>query len=130
MVDTCLRIVFIFLLFIIIYMSEKIDRVEFSRAKSKAKKIRAVFYAKDKKKATREFGARGMNDFTIYSKSDKKFAKERKIAYDNRHKAREDWSDMLSNGALAKFVLWNKPNLQSSMRDFGKRFNLKVSIKM
>ena len=55
-------------------MSEKIDRVEFSRAKSKAKKIRAVFYAKDKKKATREFGARGMKDFTIYSKEGKEIA--------------------------------------------------------
>ena len=111
-------------------MSEKIDRVEFSRAKSKAKKIRAVFYAKDKKKATREFGARGMKDFTIYSKEGKEIANKRKQLYDNRHKAREDWSDMLSNGALAKFVLWNKPNLQSSMKDFGKRFNLKVTIKM
>jgi len=109
-------------------MSDKIDTVVFSKAKGKKKKIRAEFFAKDKKKATREFGARGMNDFTIYSKTDKKLANERKRLYDIRHKEREDWTDMLSNGALSKFVLWNKPNLQSSMRDFGKRFNLKVKI--
>jgi hypothetical protein len=111
-------------------MSEKIDTVVFSPAKGKAKKIRAVFFAKDKKKATREFGARGMQDFTLYSKKDKKLANERKKLYDNRHKAREDWTDMLSNGALSKWVLWDKPNLQSSMRSFGKRFNLKVKINM
>ena len=79
---------------------------------------------------TVHFGSKPNKDFTIYSKEGKEIANKRKQLYDNRHKAREDWSDMLSNGALAKFVLWNKPNLQSSMRDFGKRFNLKVTIKM
>ena len=110
-------------------MSEKIDRVEFSRAKSKAKKIRAVFYAKDKKKATREFGARGMKDFTIYSKEGKEIAEQKKKAYLSRHsKLNENWnkSGLMTAGFLSRWILWNKPTISGSLKDIQKRFNIKI----
>ena len=64
------------------------------------------------------FGAKGMSDFT------KNKDEERKDRYIKRHKANENWSDPKSAGALARFVLWNKPTLSASIQDYKNRFNL------
>lgn len=65
------------------------------------------------------FGARGYLDF-IKSGGDE----ERKARYIKRHQAREDYSDMYSKGALSRFILWNKPTLHESIKDFKRRFNI------
>lgn len=64
------------------------------------------------------FGAKGMSDFT------KNKDEERKDRYIKRHEPNENWSDPKSAGALARFVLWNKPTLTASIQDYKNRFNL------
>lgn len=65
------------------------------------------------------FGAKGMSDYTIHKDP------ERKKRYIERHSGmNEDWNDPLTAGALSRWILWNKPSFEDSIKDFKKRFNL------
>ena len=64
------------------------------------------------------FGAKGYSDFTIHKDE------SRKQRYITRHSANESWNNPQTPGALSRWILWNKPTLQASIRDFKKRFNL------
>lgn len=88
------------------------------------KKLMAKFERDNGRTVTTHFGQAGAMDFTKYSKQDKELAKEKKKNYIARHKENEDWTDPTSGGALARFVLWNLPTIESSIKDFKKRFNL------
>jgi len=84
------------------------------------KKYTATFYdANDKKIKTTHFGAKGMSDMTQHKDED------RKNAYIKRHENNENWKKYMSAGALSRYVLWNKPNLSSSIADYKRKFNLK-----
>jgi len=84
------------------------------------KKKTATFYNKQGKIIkTQHFGSFGMSDFTIHKDE------ERKERYLNRHRKRENWDNPLSAGALSRWILWNKPSLRESIKDFKNRFNLK-----
>ena len=48
--------------------------------------------------------------------------KEKRAAYLKRHEVNEDWTDPYSAGALSRWITWNKPTLEASMKDFMKRF--------
>lgn len=94
--------------------------VTIKRSTNPKKKYMAIFYDHDRKKVkTTHFGSAGMSDFTKHGDE------ERKQRYLDRHRARENWNDKFSAGALAKFILWNKPTLSASISDYKKRFNLK-----
>lgn len=86
------------------------------------KKLMATFEVNGRQKTT-HFGARGLLDFTKYSKGDKQVAKQKKDAYIARHKVNENWNDPTSAGALSRWVLWNLPTLDASIADYKKRFN-------
>ena len=87
---------------------------------AKNKKYKAIFYDDQGKKIkTVQFGSEGMSDFTIHKD------KERKQRYLDRHKARENWNDYMSAGALSRWILWNEPTLRASIADYKKRFKLK-----
>jgi hypothetical protein len=64
------------------------------------------------------FGAVGYTDFT------KSRDEQKKEAYLARHKARENWNDPTTAGALSRWILWNKPTLAASIKDFKQRFKL------
>jgi len=64
---------------------------------------------------TIHFGAKGLKDFTIYSKGDKDVAKQKKDAYIARHKVNENWNDPTTAGALSRWILWNLPTKEASM---------------
>lgn len=68
------------------------------------------------------FGAYGYSDYTINKNIDKK------NAYIARHKVNEDWTKkgINSAGFWARWILWNEPNLNDSIRDAEKRFNIKI----
>ena len=90
------------------------------KATAKNKKWKAIFYDDQGKKIkTVQFGSGGMSDFTIHKD------KERKQRYLDRHKKRENWNDPMTAGALSRWILWNKPTLDGSIKDFKKRFKLK-----
>ena len=67
-----------------------------------------------------QFGAKGMKDFTLFSPLERE---ERKRRYLQRHKAREDWSSPDTAGALSRWILWNKPTVEASLKDYKNRFH-------
>jgi hypothetical protein len=83
------------------------------------KKWDAVFEYPDGHTKAVPFGARGMSDFTKHKDV------TRRARYLKRHSGMgESWNKPDTPGALAKWVLWNKPTLKASVSDFKKRFNL------
>lgn len=91
---------------------------------AKNKKLAAIFYEDGKKIKTTNFGSAGNKDFTIYSKESKFRANLEKSKYLARHRVREDWNDFKSAGALSRWILWNKPTREASIKDYAKKFNL------
>ena len=47
-----------------------------------------------------------------------------KDAYLKRHSVNENWDDFTSAGSLSRYILWNKTSVESSIKDFKKKFNL------
>ena len=56
-------------------------------------------------------GAYGYDDFTTTGDENKK------EMYLKRHAKREDWDDPLTKGFWARWLLWNKPSLEDSIKD-------------
>ena len=96
------------------------NQVVIKKSTNPEKKLMAIFTNKDKsKKKTIHFGANGMSDYTIHKD------KDRMGRYLNRHRKRENWEQCDTAGALSRWVLWNKPSLQGSIKDYKKKFKLK-----
>ena len=87
----------------------------------KSKKYRVVF----PNESHVDFGASGYKDF-ILSGGDE----DKKKAYLARHEPREDWrrTGIDTAGFWARWILWNKPTLKSSIADVNKRFNFDVKL--
>lgn len=65
------------------------------------------------------FGAKGYEDYTDHHD------KERRANYLARHKAREDWNDPDTPGALSRWLLWGEStSLAKNIAAFRKKFNL------
>lgn len=95
------------------------DKVVITKS-DRDKKYKALFTdSKLKKKKTIHFGAKGMSDFTIHGDI------KRKERYLKRHFPRENWKKPDTAGALSRWILWNKPTFDASLKDFKKRFKLK-----
>ena len=88
------------------------------RSRNPEKKWDAVFEKEGKEKVV-AFGARGYSDFTKHKDV------TRKARYIKRHSGMgEHWNKPDTPGALSRWILWNKPTLKGSLRDFRKRFSL------
>lgn len=72
---------------------------------------------------TIHFGSAGSSDYTIH-----KDLKE-KILYIKRHEAREDWTNPLTAGFWARWLLWNTTTISSAIKDIEKRFNLNIKLR-
>lgn len=81
------------------------------------KKYRAIFYDDGKTKHT-DFGASGMEDYTIHHD------KERRQRYWDRHRKDLETGDYTRAGFLSWYILWNKKTLKASIADFKSRFNV------
>jgi hypothetical protein len=92
--------------------------IKIKTSNNKDKKLDAIFERDGRTKVV-SFGASGYRDFTKPPHDE-----ERKRLYLERHQKREDWNNPVSAGALSRYVLWNKPSLQESIKDYKKRFNL------
>jgi hypothetical protein len=88
--------------------------VQFYRAKDGVHKLVAKF---DDGKVVK-FGSFGYDDYT--QTGDKK----QKRNYLARHRAREDWTDPQTPGALSRWILWNKPSLDESIEHYVKKFKM------
>jgi hypothetical protein len=91
--------------------------IKLSRSEKPDKKFKVKINNK-----TIHFGAKGMSDYTINRDP------ERKRLYIKRHKARENWSKLgiQTAGFWSRWLLWNKPSLDESIRDIEKRFRVKI----
>jgi hypothetical protein len=88
------------------------------RSRNPEKKWDAVFEKEGKEKVV-AFGARGYSDFTKHKDV------TRKARYIKRHSGMgEHWNKPDTPGALSRWILWNKPSLKGSLRDFRKRFDI------
>jgi len=87
-------------------------------SEKKGKKFDAVFRDKEGGEKVVSFGQAGADDFT------KTKDEEAKRLYLIRHRKNESWDKPMTPGALARWVLWNKPTLKESIADYKKRFDL------
>ena len=85
---------------------------------SATKKLVATFRLNNGKTRKVQFGAKGYSDFTLHGD------KTRRQRYIDRHEARENFNDPMTPGALSRWILWNKPTIAGSVRDFKKRYGL------
>ena len=83
------------------------------------KKMVAIFYdINNNKIKTVHFGASGYSDYTIHKDV------ERKKRYINRHKVNEDYTNPMTAGTLALYILWNKPTIKESIKDYKNKFGI------
>tara|TARA_R110000772_G_scaffold24323_1_gene64299 strand:- start:32 stop:322 length:291 start_codon:yes stop_codon:yes gene_type:complete len=92
-------------------------KVVIKKSVDKGKKLTAIFTREDGSTKKISFGSAGMDDFT------KKKDEAQKKRYLARHRARENWNNPESAGALSRWILWNKTSRQASIADFKRRFN-------
>jgi hypothetical protein len=64
------------------------------------------------------FGAKGYEDYTQHKNP------LRRENYLTRHRAREDWKDPMTAGALSRWILWEHPSIDQSVREFKRKFSL------
>jgi hypothetical protein len=99
----------------------KQPKIVLSKATVKGKKFTAKLYDEDGKyKKMFHFGADGYQDYTMHGDLG------RKHNYIARH-SNEDYSS-INPGSLSRYLLWNKPTLYASIKDFEKRYNVKITI--
>jgi hypothetical protein len=98
-------------------------KVIIKKSTNPKKKYMAIFYEGDKKIKTTHFGfvskSDPNNDFTKHGDE------SRKQRYLDRHRARENWNDYKTAGALSRWILWNKKTFTDSVADYKRRFKLK-----
>lgn len=98
-------------------------KIYLTPAKSKMKKYDAnIIYSSGKTKKI-SFGAKGYSDYTIHNDP------VRKSNYIKRHSPNEIW-DALNPASFSRFLLWNKPSLSDSIRDFEQKFKVKIINKV
>ena len=94
--------------------------IQLKKSTNQDKKYMAIFYNEERKKIkTTHFGASGMSDYTIHKDE------ERKARYIARHSENENFNNYMSAGSLSRWILWNFPDFDRSVRDFMRRFDYK-----
>ena len=74
-----------------------------------------------KKKIT-SFGAKGYSDYTKPTENNEK----KKENYIKRHSVNEDWNDLSKAGTWARYILWNKPTINESIKNMEQKFQVKI----
>ena len=92
--------------------------VQFHPSTRASKKLMAVFTLDNDRTRTVHFGSAGASDYTQHRDP------VRKRQYLARHAPREHWENPMTAGALARWILWNKETLPSSIEDYTRRFGL------
>lgn len=90
------------------------NKMKIEPSTRKDKKLMAVF---DDGEVV-HFGAKGYSDYTIHKDP------KRKERYLARHRVNENWSDLRSPGALSRYILWEKPDIDSAIRNYKKMIRL------
>lgn len=94
--------------FLGIYPSDKSDKKYYAEFETDAGRTKRTY-----------FGAAGMKDYTKHSPAERD---KRRQAYLTRHRATENWNDPTSAGALARWILWEKPTVSAGVRAYKNHF--------
>jgi len=95
-------------------------KVELSDSKRKGKRMRAVLYNFENRKIkTLHFGSSKKQTYIDHGDE------LRKKRYIQRHI--NDKLDEVSPGSLSLYLLWNKKTLKEAIKDYEKRFNVRIS---
>tara|TARA_R100001594_G_scaffold1843_2_gene7827 strand:+ start:4261 stop:4560 length:300 start_codon:yes stop_codon:yes gene_type:complete len=94
--------------------------VKITNSNLKNKRLMAIFRLHKGGKVFKitHFGDKRYENYTIHKD------KKRKELYLKRHKKNEDWNKYMTAGALSRWILWNKPTLEDSIKDYKERFKL------
>ena len=95
-------------------------KVELYKSDRQGKKYKIVLVYDDGKTKTIHIGQAGADDFTTHKDE------KRKKAYIDRHKKRENWTDITTAGFWSRWLTWNKPSLSASIKDIETRFNVNI----
>jgi hypothetical protein len=83
---------------------------------------------------TTHFGDDRYKDFVLMNtrqsrwyEPSKEIREKTRANYRSRH-ANDNLDDPTSPGALSYYLLWNLPTLKASIRDFEKRFGIKINL--
>ena len=92
-------------------------KVFIQKSDKAGKKHKATFLRSDGSKKVVHFGSAGMSDYTINKD------KARRKRYLDRHRARENWNNPETAGALSRWILWgNSTSKRENIKSFKKRF--------
>jgi len=87
---------------------------EIKKSKTEGKRYDAIFInVKNQKEKKVSFGQKGEKDFIVLQD------KNMRDFYDFKNKDKPI-RDLMSRQALEKYILWNKPTLESSIKDYTK----------
>jgi len=67
-----------------------------------------------------DFGASGYEDYTTHKDPD------RKDRYLARHAKNENWNDPFTAGFWSRWLLWNKPSIEESIKDIEGMLKIKI----
>lgn len=90
-------------------------KAELSKSNAKNKKYKVLIIDGDKKR-TIHFGDSRFESYTTHKDP------KRKENYIARHGAQSNFDDPFSASFYARWILWNKPSIEASVRDLRKRF--------
>ena len=95
--------------------------IRITKSKKRNKRLDAIFTSESDSSVHRvSFGQFGGSTYIDHKD------KTKQSAYLKRHIVNEVWSDPFSAGALSRWILWNKPTLEASLRDYSRRFGIKI----
>tara|TARA_R110002012_G_scaffold15084_4_gene61021 strand:+ start:683 stop:1024 length:342 start_codon:yes stop_codon:yes gene_type:complete len=105
--------------------------IKIVKSQKPAKKYDAYFKLDNGKEKIVSFGSSGMRDYTLINDKNSEFYLPKlidrnvtKASYLRRHRARENWENFLSAGALSRWLLWDRKTLAAAIKAFKKRFKL------
>lgn len=84
-------------------------------------KYTAYFNINNKLKKVK-FGAFGYGDYPHWYSIDPNYAYNKKINYIKRHSVNEKYDSPYTKSSLSLFILWNKPTIKDSIKDYINNF--------
>ena len=105
--------------------------IKIVKSQKTAKKYDAHFKLDNGKEKIVSFGSSGMRDYTLINDKNSEFYLPKlidrnvtKASYLRRHRARENWENPLTAGALSRWILWDRKSLKASIAKFKRKFKL------
>ena len=105
--------------------------IKIVKSQKPAKKYDAHFKLDNGKEKIVSFGSSGMRDYTLINDKNSEFYLPKlidrnvtKASYLRRHRARENWENPLTAGALSRWILGGRKSLKASIAKFKRKFKL------